>query len=235
MTASPLTPRATGVRLRQVPALVRPLACAVRWQPLVGAAALAAVLLVLKADDLGEQGTAVLVLRAVAALLAVGAAFLLDDGATDTLAASPSTLAWRRGHRLVMLVALAGVAWLLAVLAVRSQGADPPIAGLTLELAALLGLAIAVAAGITRWAHTAEPGPMAAPFVFGAILSATRLPERWAVVVGPGPAWEPAHQRWALLLAVSLVLLIACNRDPAHRWSWPLQLRRKRTTPDLSA
>ena len=217
MTASPLTPRATRVRLRQAPALVRPLACAARWQPLLGAAALAAVLLVLKADDLGQQGTAVLVLRAIAAVLAVGAAFLLDDRATDTLAASPSTLAWRRGQRLAILVLLAGAAWLGAVLVVRSQGADPPIAGLTLELAALLATALAVTAGIMRWAQTHEPGVLAAPAVFGGILAVSRLPEKWALLVSPGPAWDEAHQRWAILLALSVGVIAACNSDPARR------------------
>ena len=216
MTASTPATSAAAVRLRQSAALVRPLAAAVRWQPLLGAAALAGALLAVKADDLGGNGTALAVLRGVAALLAVGAAFLLDDGATDTLAASPSTLAWRRHQRLVILAVLAGLTWVLSVLVVRTSGAAPPVGGLTLELAALLALALATAAGIMRWAQTCEPGVLAAPVVLGVILAMSRLPEGWALLVAPGPAWGPAHQRWAGLLALGVAVFALCNGDPAR-------------------
>jgi len=216
MTAFTQVPSAAAVRLRQIPALVHPLTAAVRWQPLLAAAALGGVLLAVKADDLGENGAALAVLRGVAALLAVGAAFLLDDGATDTLAASPSTLAWRRHQRLVILTMLAGLPWALAVLMVRINGATPPVGGLTLELAAMLALALAAAAGIMRWAQTCEPGVLAVPVVLGVILAMNRLPERWALVVTPGPAWGEAHQRWAGLFALGVTVFALCNRDPAR-------------------
>jgi len=205
------------VRVRQLPALLRPLIAAVRWQPSAGAATIAAVLLAVKADDLDEAGTALMVLRGVAAVLALGVAFLLDDAATGILTASPTSLAWRRSHRVAIVAAFVGVPWILAVLFVLSHGADLPVAGLTLELVTLLAVALAAAAGIARRGDVAEPGVLAAPLTVGIVLGTTRLPERWALLVGPGPSWEPAHQRWALLLAAAVLVFLHCIRDAARR------------------
>jgi fluoroquinolone transport system permease protein len=204
------------VRLRQCPPLLRPLRDALRWQPVVGAAALAAVLLVWKAGDLEEPGTALMVLRGVAVLLALGAAFLLDDAAADTLASSPTSLAWRRTSYLLATAAFTGVPWAAALFTAQSLGAELPVAALTLEFGAVLGLALAAAAGLARWADAREPGVVAVPLTVGLVLASFRLPERWALMVGPGPAWEAAHQRWALVLAVALLVVAAATRDRAR-------------------
>ncbi len=216
MTAPALHPDVASLRLGQLPALLRPLVSAVRWQPSIGAIALAGLLLALKADDLNDGGTALMVLRGVAALLALSAAFLLDDTAANTLAASPTSLAWRRSHRLAILAVLVGAPWTLAVLAVQSRGTDLPVAGLTLELVTLLAVGLATGASITRWTDVPEPGVLAAPLTVGTLLTASRLPERWALLVPPGPSWGPAHERWALLLAAAVLALLWCNRDPAR-------------------
>lgn len=206
-----------GARLRQLPLLVRPYLGAVRWQPSLGAAGLAALLLAWKAGDLAEPGTGMMVLRGVAALLALGAAFLLDDAAADTLASSPTSLAWRRWSRLLVVAVLAGVPWVLGVAWVDPRAPGLPVAGLTVEFAALLALALVSAAGIARWTDTREPGIVAAPLTLGLMLAVARLPERWALLVGPGPAWEDAHQRWTLLAVAAVGLLLWCGRDPARR------------------
>ncbi|MFD2094037.1 hypothetical protein [Blastococcus deserti] len=205
-----------GARIRQLPLLVRPYLRAVRWQPSLGAAALAALLVGWKADDLAEPGTGTLVLRGVAVLLGLGAAFLLDDAAADTLASSPTSLAWRRSSRLVVAAALAGVPWVLAVVWVDTRAGSLPIAGLSIEFTAMLALALAAAAGIARWTDTREPGVLAAPVTSGLVLVIVRLPERWALLVGPGPMWAAAHQRWTLVLVTAVLLLLWCNRDPAR-------------------
>jgi fluoroquinolone transport system permease protein len=203
-------------RLRQFPPLLRPLRDALRWQPVVGATALAAVLLVWNAGDLDEAGTALMVLRGVAVLLALGAAFLLDDAAADTLACSPTSLAWRRTSCLLATAALTGVPWAAALFTTQSLGTELPVAALTLEFGALLGLALAAAAGLARWADAREPGVVAVPLTVGLVLASFRLPERWALMVGPGPAWAAAHQRWALLLAAALLVVAAATRDRAR-------------------
>ena len=69
---------------------------------------------------------------------------------------------------------------------------------------------------LARWADAREPGIFAAPLTVGLVLAILRLPERWALLVGPGPAWDDAHQRWPVLLAVAALVLLACTRDPAR-------------------
>lgn len=215
MSAAVLYPGVAGIRLRQLPQLGRPYVGALRWQPSVGAAALAAMLLAWQFDDLGEPGSGILVLRGVAALLALGAVFLLDDAAAGVLASSPTSLAWRRSSRLVAGALLVGVPWAGALVVASGQTAVLPLRALSLEFAALLVVALGVAAALARWADADEPGLLAAPVVVGVILGLLRLPERWALVVGPGPAWDPAHQRWALLLGAAAIIALHCTRDPA--------------------
>ncbi|MDP9429697.1 MAG: hypothetical protein M3Q47_12830 [Actinomycetota bacterium] len=85
-----------------------------------------------------------------------------------------------------------------------------------MEFGALLALSLAAAAGLARWADAREPGIVAVPLTVGLILASFRLPERWALLVGPGPGWEAAHQRWGLLLAVALVVVAISLRDLAR-------------------
>jgi hypothetical protein len=98
-----------------------------------------------------------------------------------------------------------------------ARGVDVPVLGLTLELAALVMLGLAAAAALDRWSGVPDPGVGASPLVFGSALLASRLPERWALVVPPGPAWTDAHVRWAVLLACSVLVLGWLTRDPATR------------------
>ena len=204
-----------GLRLRQLPLLARPYLAAVRWQPAAVAALGTAALVAWKADDLADAGTGILVLRGVAALLALGAAFLLDDAAADVLASSPTSLAWRRASRLLAGALLVGLPWVGALLTATARNDGLPVLALCLEFGALLALGLGAAAGLARWADAGEPGLLAAPLLAGLLLALLRLPERWALVVGPGPAWDPAHQRWAALLAAAALVLVLCMRDPA--------------------
>lgn len=204
------------MRLRQLPPLLDPLRHAVRWQPSLGAAALAALLVGWKADDLDRAGTALMVLRGVAALLALGAGFLLDDAAASTLAASPTALLYRRSHRMALGLTCVGLPWAFALLAVRSRGTDLPLMGLTIELAAMVLLTLATCAVITHRADVPEPGVLVAPLIAGFLLAAFRMPERWALMVAPGPSWEAAHGRWAVLATAAILVLVQYSRDPAR-------------------
>ena len=215
MTAIIGTRDVVASRLRQLPPLLRPLIGAVRWQPSMGAAAVAVLIVAWQADALHDQSEALRALRGVTVVLALGAAFLLDDPAAGTLEASPTSLAWRRAARLTAAVLLVGAPWSGSIMTAQLQGADLPVAGLTLELATMVTLALAGAAGLIRWADAREPGVLAVPLVAGIALALFQVPESWALLVHPGPAWVPAHQRWALLLGVAVVLLFLCNRDPA--------------------
>jgi len=202
---------------RQVIALARPLRSAIRWQPGVAAWGLVALLLVLKDQALEDPGSALLLLRAVGVVAVLGAAFVLDDEAATTLEASPATLAWRRFLRGMVAVALVAPPWAAAVWRLDTHGTRSPVTGLTLELVALLALALATAAAVTRWSGSTEPGVATTPVVFVVVLGAFQLPPRFALYGFPGPGWDDAHARWWGLLAAATLLLLWCGRDPAAR------------------
>ena len=142
---------------------------------------------------------------------------MLDDEAATTLEASPSTLAWRRFLRCAAAVALVAPPWAAAVWRLDSHGTRLPVSGLTLELVALLALALATAAAVTRWSGSTEPGVATTPVVFVVVLGAFQLPSRYALYGFPGRGWDSAHTRWWVLLAVATLLLLWCGRDPAAR------------------
>jgi hypothetical protein len=204
----------------QVVALVRPLGSAIRWQPGLAAWGLVALLLVLEDGALDDPGSALLLLRAVAVIAVLGAAFVLDDEAALTLEASPSTLAWRRFLRVAAAVALVTPPWVGAVWRLDAHATRLPVEGLTLELIALLVLALAVAAAVTRWSASTDPGVATTPAVFVVVLGAFQLPPKFALYGVPGPGWESAHVRWWALLATATLLLLWCGRDPAARRPW---------------
>lgn len=188
----------------------------VRWQPLP-TAALAAALLLGWADLTGRDGS-VWLLRAVAVLLAAGAAYVLDDEAGALTAAVPVALGVRRGVRLLATAVAWGLAW-GAALAYAQERLGPgglPARDLTLEAAALLLLTLAAAA--------VAGGRAAAPAVAVLLLASVRLPQRWSLLAGvPGDAsWASAHWRWLLLGALAALVLALASRDAAA----PALLRR---------
>ena len=44
-------------------------------------------------------------------------------------------------------------------------------------------------------ADAREPGVLVVRLVAGMALALFQVPERWALLVHPGPEWGPAHQR----------------------------------------
>jgi hypothetical protein len=112
-----------------------------------------------------------------AATVAAGALAGLDDPAEDLLAAVPTSAAWRRAHRLALLLPAAVVVWVGLLLAGRL--ADAWSAGWPLgPLAALLMTGVAVA----TWtpAHWSVPAAVTVPLAW-ALLERVLSPE----LVGP--------------------------------------------------
>lgn len=196
---------------------------AVSWRALkrppllLGVAATA--VLVGSTTTLHDDGYALPVLRGAAILLASALVVVLDDPAADLLAASPTPLARRWAARLLAGVALPVVSWALALLWVGARSDGLPWLALSVEAAALAGLAVAVAAGLHRWRDVREPGAVCAPVVFGAVLAANLLPDRWTMLPhDPAAAgWAASHVRWAVLLAGAVVVVGAAAMDPARR------------------
>jgi hypothetical protein len=207
-----------GTRSRQLHALAPALVRAVRWQPVLAAGLCSVAVLWWQDDRTAGVGDAVWLLRVVALLLAVALAFGLDDRSRVTLAAVPTPQWWRGGMRLLVVGLPAALVWggALAWVEHRSDGAVPGGA-LTLEMAALAAVALAVAGGLARWRDQPEPGLLVGPILLGAGLLIPQLPHQVALAVPPGPDWASAHVRWSVLLAVMAAVLAASWRDPAAR------------------
>jgi hypothetical protein len=208
----------TGTRIRQLHALAPALVRAARWQPVLAAGLWSVAVLWWQDDRAATEGEAVWLLRVVALLLAVALAFALDDGTRTTLASVPTPQWWRGGVRLLVAGLPAAVVWGGALAWVQHRsGGSVPAGAVTLELAALVAVALAGAGGLARWRDQPEPGLLVAPILVGAGLLLTQLPRQVALAVQPGPDWAAAHLRWSTLLAAAVAVLLLAVRDPAAR------------------
>jgi hypothetical protein len=206
------------IRARQAAALRGATVRSVWWPPALVAALLAACLVLWRDDALAAPGTALRLLRTIAVLLAVGAAFVLDDDAGVTVASSPTPLWWRRALRYVTAVAVVLPAWAGVLAYAGARRPELPVARLTLELAALVILGFAFAAATIRWWGVPDPGLGAALAIGGVTLAAALAPASLQVFTTPGSAsWQPSTIRWAVLLLVAITVLVAATRDPAVR------------------
>ena len=195
-------------RARQALLLAAPSLRATPWLPLLPAGALA--LAVLRFD-----GPVLLELRLAAIALCVGAAFVLDDPASETLATSPAPLLFRRLVRIGLVLPLVALLWALT-LRYAGTGFD---AALTLELAAMLAVTLAAAAFATPRLADGRGGPAAAPALLVFLGACTfALPDAWTLFAeGPNdPRWAGSHVRWAVVLVAAVAGLLYASLDPAR-------------------
>jgi hypothetical protein len=225
-------PERRRVRRRELFLLVGPTARTMRWTALLGGAA-AAVLTVVAARGELSRGVplSLLPVRVAAVLLCLGAAFLLDDEAGATVEPAPVGLLARRGLRIVLGGLATTAAWGTAVwIASRLVGSGPlprqlPIAGLTIEAAALLAVTLAAAAVAIRRIGHDRGGIVAGPTLLAFIMAVATFGRHWPLFLesSSDPGWDAAHLRWASILAASVLVLIVASLDPARR---PMFLRR---------
>ena len=168
-------------------------------------------------SGLDDSRTALAVLRGLAVLLAASLALSVDEAAARLLDASPTALRRRLGARLAVCAAGVVPLWAGALALAEWRGAAVPAPALTLELAALCALGLAVPAALRRWKGVPEPAIVTGPLLLGTVLLASQLPRSVRLLVSTplDPAWQAAHLRWALLLAVSAALLTVALADPA--------------------
>jgi hypothetical protein len=187
-----------------------------RLAPLVTGAVAVAVFLVTRRGDthdvIGD-------LRVLGLLLALGSGYVLDDGAAVFLEASPYSLARRLWLRIGCALSVVVPLWtaLLAHLLPSAPAGDrwPVGLGLTAELAAALAVVWAIAAWGRRLGFE-QPGIATTPALLALLLLAASISQA-PMLVGFGPQWTSAHQRWSGVLAGATVLLVAAMRDPAAR------------------
>jgi hypothetical protein len=147
--------------------------------------------------------------------VAATTAFLLDDSAAETVAASPTPLSARRAQRIAIAAVAVALWWAAATTAAAAQVDGLALAGPTLEV----GVLVLVAVGVS--AAAATMGDRTAGGVTGAVVSVscfalTLLPSRWWLPFPHDPTEPGATPRWLALLACSVALLAWTSRDPAR-------------------
>jgi len=211
------------LRLRQARLLAAPTVRTIGWPALLGGGLIGLALVV--AGRLGSADAAPLArwpgLAALA--LCLGAAWLLDDAASFTVAASPTPLALRRLLRIALALPLLASVWAVELWYATGGAGDllfgPTARGaLSLEFAAMLAFTLALSSLALRVLPDGRAGfaGIVAPFALLAL--AALLPSRWTLLVLPGDsAWTASHLRWATILAAGVLVLAWTSREPRHR------------------
>lgn len=191
------------------------------WPALIGGAALCVAIIVLTSLDVDSSPLARWPgLGALA--LCVGAAFVLDDPASATTDASPTSLAKRRMLRIALTLPLLGGVWAASLYyATSADGAPlgPDARGaLSIQASAMLATTLGASAAALRLMPGETSGWAAVGIPFALLACVYYLPQRFALLATPAePGWQSAQQRWVLLLAVGVLALIWASRDPAAR------------------
>jgi hypothetical protein len=209
--------RRLSMRVRQVGLLAPATLRAGQWLPVLPAGALALLAIQLAG---GTPQAGLLALRSAAVALALGAAFILDDPAAELLGGSPTPLWVRRIPRIGVVLPLLGLLW-AAVLG-RSRFAAIPVGDLTLELAGMLTVTLALAACAGRYTGDGMGGRAGGPGLLVLVPLAWQA-RMWAGMPGD-PLWTLAHRRWLAAQAASAALLLWASLDPGR---WPLRARRQ--------
>lgn len=149
-------------------------------------------------------------------LLAAAAGFTFDDPSHEIVAASPSSLIWRRFSRLIVVMPPTIILWTTLV----SQGVNGRQE--TLTLAAMFGGLVGVTlgiAGVAAHRTGGRGGAVAAPVLLLALIISALFPPRWRPLpLGDVPGGWPALQaRWSAAALIGAVVLLVSSRDPARR------------------
>jgi hypothetical protein len=218
-----------SARLRQIDLLLLQKVRLVRWRPTLGGAAVGLLILFQSSDGWATGSMSpVRPMRLAAVALCIGVVFLLDDAASVTVASVPAALRYRRGLRLLLAAPIVATAWVgysayvvvhTANLAHGDTAGLFPFWALTLEMAAMIMTALAIAAAATRWGSEGLGGVAAGPTMLALFGAALFLPHRWTLFPGSidDSQWEAAHFRWAVIAVLATLLLVYFSRDPAAR------------------
>lgn len=148
--------------------------------------------------------------------VAAASAFLLDDPAAVTLAASPTSLPVRRLQRVAVAALAVGLWWTAALSMAVHRAGGLPLRRRTLELAVFVAVALAVSAAATTMGDRTAGGIAGAVFTI-ASFATTFLPSRvWL----PFPAESDgpdAILRLLVVLLCAVTVLAWASRDPAQR------------------
>lgn len=205
--------------------LLRKLTLAGPWVQWAPVAVIAGLFAWIVANTVRETDDRVLYLRFGLLVAAMGIAFVLDDPAAVTTAATPSRLLRRRAIRLLIgalpyalivgVLLSAGDRELEVIRHMTEPEVLPPIPSLrmALEAATLAALGVALAAMFAR--HRDErPGRLASVALLALFAASWTIPDRARVWIDPFSLhWVETAPWWAATLAVALLITVATSRD----------------------
>ena len=210
-------PSVSDVRFHTFANAWRPTARSIPWRAPLGAAVLAAVVIVQHRviHPSANAGSFILRAQLIAAAAAAAAATTLEDPAAALVETSPTTAGWRGALRLSNALAVWASTWALTLALIATAPGRTPVAELTLQAGALLAVAVGAAA-----IRGPAAGSAAVAFV---AFSALLVPDRWSLV-GGGP---DANNRLGLLAVAGVAAFAWAMRDQARRtarfhrlWIW---------------
>lgn len=218
--------------LPSAPAVILPPLKVALQLPAVRTAALLVVIAPVIVRWVGDAGQEPVRLRVVGMLLAAAAAMVWDDRCAVLTAPTPVGLPAVRRGRALLVLSLLLVAWGFSCLA--ASGHDAPYAVISLQSGATAVLLIAVMGWLSRDRDGDQLLALVVPMLLTAVVTMTRLPDRFSLLTHqPGDAGWPAERaRWLGLLALSVLLVLHLDRDPATpslrphsraRWRQPAQ------------
>jgi hypothetical protein len=162
-------------------------------------------------------------LRLAAACGALGTAFVLDDPAARTTPTVPTSRLVRHLVRAGIALPLIGAWWVSALTVARTRVNADVVAGLpraaiTLEAAALVLVALALAAAGLRFNPDGAVGTLAAPALLLVLAILWFLPHPVALILNPtDPQWTSAHRRWTVLLVGAALGFVWASREASPR------------------
>ncbi|WP_214410313.1 hypothetical protein [Sphaerisporangium fuscum] len=196
--------------------LLRPLARAIDWVPLLVTGALTVLLVcVLDAGSPLDPSTSFTLLRMTGGLLGAAAGFTVLDAMAPTTAAAPVPRGVRHRIRCAAGGLAAGAWWAMAsavAVARLPEGGVLRLPGMAVEAAACVAAGLLAASIATRF----HPGRAAALAGMGGLLAvfSVTLVLRWPWPYPDDPAWEAVHHGWTAALVLLLVALEVTGRGP---------------------
>jgi hypothetical protein len=189
-------------------------AAGIPWRPVAGLTVAGTGLLAVAAIWVTSPiaGTA---LTVGVPVLAAATAYLLDEAATEAVAATPTSLRVRSGSRLASAVGVLAIGAVgIAALALRSETSAR--LGIMLWLTGCALVAVAASATLRR--RLAEPGDVVAGGLMALVLAlAIAHPlDRWVDLfpMDAGQRWGGSLVVWGAIAAVAIVAILAATRDP---------------------
>jgi hypothetical protein len=182
----------------------------IRWTQPAVLTGIALILILWQADTLDTPATAVWTVRAAGLIFIAGSLSAFDDPAAPQIAAVPVPLSRRAAPRIAF-----AVVFVTVPVAALAGLANLPVGAMVLEAGALLALATGACLVLAR-TGILEPSTPVAVGLLLAPAALVLLPEKLALLVPPGPDWDQAHGRWAILLGVGILTSVVALRDPAR-------------------